>query len=128
MWARRSYPVFDLGRELYDRLSGLGKHVDRLGRALTTAVSTYNQTVGSLESRVLVSIYQNAGVVNMPEVAALDRHTREKAAAVPATMHDLAATSGGDRPRVGGYGQVDGAGALGDGGAQRLAYDRVGRC
>jgi DNA recombination protein RmuC len=47
--------VFDLGRELYDRLGGLGKHVDRLGRALTSAVSTYNQAVGSLESRVLVS-------------------------------------------------------------------------
>jgi DNA recombination protein RmuC len=47
--------VFDLGRELYDRLGGLGKHVDRLGQALTKAVSAYNQTVGSLESRVLVS-------------------------------------------------------------------------
>jgi DNA recombination protein RmuC len=47
--------VFELGRELYDRIAGLGKHVDRLGRALTNAVSTYNQAVGSLESRVLVS-------------------------------------------------------------------------
>jgi DNA recombination protein RmuC len=47
--------VFDLGRELYDRLGSLGRHVDRLGRALTTAVSTYNQAVGSLESRVLVT-------------------------------------------------------------------------
>ena len=34
---------------------GLGRHVDQLGRALTNAVSTYNQAVGSLESRVLVS-------------------------------------------------------------------------
>ncbi|HEY6313529.1 MAG TPA: DNA recombination protein RmuC [Streptosporangiaceae bacterium] len=53
--AENARAVFDLGRELYDRLSGLGGHVDQLGRALTKAVSTYNQTVGSLESRVLVS-------------------------------------------------------------------------
>jgi DNA recombination protein RmuC len=47
--------VFDLGRELYERISGLGKHVDGLGKALTNAVSSYNKTIGSLESRVLVS-------------------------------------------------------------------------
>jgi DNA recombination protein RmuC len=47
--------VFDLGRELYDRLCGLGKHVGDLGKSLTGAVSAYNRAVGSLESRVLVS-------------------------------------------------------------------------
>jgi DNA anti-recombination protein RmuC len=47
--------VFDLGRELYDRIASMGKHVDGLGKALTTAVSSYNRTVGSLEGRVLVS-------------------------------------------------------------------------
>jgi DNA recombination protein RmuC len=47
--------VFELGRELYDRIASLGRHVDGVGRALTTAVSTYNRAVGSLESRVLVS-------------------------------------------------------------------------
>jgi len=47
--------VFDIGRELYERLAGLGKHVDGLGKALTNAVTAYNRTVGSLESRVLVS-------------------------------------------------------------------------
>ena len=47
--------VFDLGRELYTRLAGLGEHVDRLGRSLTTAVTSYNRAVGTLESRVLVS-------------------------------------------------------------------------
>jgi DNA anti-recombination protein RmuC len=47
--------VFDLGRELYERIGGLGRHVDQLGRTLTKAVSAYNQTVGSLESRVLVT-------------------------------------------------------------------------
>jgi DNA anti-recombination protein RmuC len=47
--------VFDLGRELYDRIAGMGKHMDVLGKALTNAVSSYNKTIGSLESRVLVS-------------------------------------------------------------------------
>ncbi|HEY2521038.1 MAG TPA: DNA recombination protein RmuC [Streptosporangiaceae bacterium] len=47
--------VFDLGRELHGRIAGLGRHVDLLGRSLTRTVQAYNQTVGSLESRVLVS-------------------------------------------------------------------------
>jgi DNA anti-recombination protein RmuC len=47
--------VFDLGRELYDRIAGMGKHVDGLGKALTNAVSSYNRTIGSLEGRVLVT-------------------------------------------------------------------------
>jgi DNA recombination protein RmuC len=47
--------VFDLGRELHSRIAGLGRHVDQLGRSLTRTVQAYNQTVGSLESRVLVS-------------------------------------------------------------------------
>jgi DNA recombination protein RmuC len=47
--------VFDLGRELYERLTGLGRHMDGVGRALGSAVSTYNRAVGSLESRVLVT-------------------------------------------------------------------------
>ncbi|HET9080215.1 MAG TPA: DNA recombination protein RmuC [Trebonia sp.] len=47
--------VFEVGRELYDRLSGLGKHLERVGKSLTTAVGSYNQAVGSLETRVLVS-------------------------------------------------------------------------
>jgi DNA recombination protein RmuC len=47
--------VFDLGRELHDRLSGMGRHMERLGKSLAATVGAYNQTVGSLESRVLVS-------------------------------------------------------------------------
>jgi DNA recombination protein RmuC len=47
--------VFDLGRELYDRLSGMGKHLDKLGKQLTSAVGAYNTAVGAMESRVLVS-------------------------------------------------------------------------
>jgi DNA recombination protein RmuC len=47
--------VFELGRELYERLNGLGGHVDAVGKALTNAVLSYNRAVGSLESRVLVT-------------------------------------------------------------------------
>ena len=47
--------VFEAGRELYERISGLGERVDQLGKALTGAVTAYNRTVGSLETRVLVS-------------------------------------------------------------------------
>jgi DNA recombination protein RmuC len=53
--AENARAVFDLGRQLYERIAGLGGHVDKLGRALAKAVSTYNQAVGSLESRVLPS-------------------------------------------------------------------------
>jgi DNA anti-recombination protein RmuC len=47
--------VFELGRELYDRLATLGRHVDHLGKSLTNAVVAYNRTIGSLESRVFVT-------------------------------------------------------------------------
>jgi DNA recombination protein RmuC len=47
--------VHQLGRELYQRISTMGAHIDKLGRALGSAVGSYNQTVSSLESRVLVT-------------------------------------------------------------------------
>jgi DNA recombination protein RmuC len=53
--AANAAEVHQLGRDLYQRLGTLGAHVDRLGRALDTAVGSYNQTVASLESRVLVT-------------------------------------------------------------------------
>ena len=60
--------VFELGRELYDRLSGLGSHLDSVGKSLTSAVGAYNQAVGTLETRVLVSARQ---------LSALGRRGRE---------------------------------------------------
>lgn len=44
-----------LGQELYERLGVLSDHWEKLGRALTTAVDSYNQAMGSYESRVLVA-------------------------------------------------------------------------
>ncbi len=47
--------ISDLGRELYERLSTMGDRFIDTGKALHKAVDAYNKTVGSLESRVLVS-------------------------------------------------------------------------
>ena len=84
--------VFDLGRELYDRLSGLGRHLERVGKSLTSAVGSYNQAVGTLETRVLVSarklaalgvvdaeltapapVSETARILSAPELVADDR-------------------------------------------------------
>lgn len=53
--ADKAKEIHQLGRDLHDRLGTMGGHLDKLGRALTAAVSSYNRTVGSLETRVLVS-------------------------------------------------------------------------
>ncbi len=44
-----------LGRELYERVATMADHYRRVGRRLDEAVDAYNATIGSLESRVLVS-------------------------------------------------------------------------
>ncbi len=51
--AESAAEVFALGRELHDRLSTMGEHVDKTGRSLTSAMLAYNKMVGSFESRVL---------------------------------------------------------------------------
>jgi DNA recombination protein RmuC len=51
--AANAREVFELGRELYSRISKLGLKVDTLGKRLGSAVGAYNDTVASLESRVL---------------------------------------------------------------------------
>jgi DNA recombination protein RmuC len=70
--ATNAATVHSLGRELYQRLSTLGGHVERLGRSLGGAVAAYNDAVGSLERRVFTSARQleDLGVVG-PTAATL---------------------------------------------------------
>lgn len=51
--AKGAEAIAALGRDLYKRLSVMGGHVAGVGKALESAVSKYNQFVGSLESQVL---------------------------------------------------------------------------
>ena len=47
--------LLDVGREMLQRLGAMAKHVETLGRSISSTVRGYNAFVGSLESRVLVS-------------------------------------------------------------------------
>ena len=71
--AENARQISELGRELYERLRVLGSHVERLGHSLDGAVKAYNDAVGSLESRVLVTArrFPELGVTAKAEVAVL---------------------------------------------------------
>ena len=53
--ARNAHEISTLGKELHDRLRKLASHITGVGTNLDRAVEAYNQAVGSLENRVLVS-------------------------------------------------------------------------
>lgn len=85
--AERTREVHELGRELHERLGVMGGHLDKLGRSLSGAVDAYNRTVGSLESRVLVTArtFEDAGVTRA-SLAAVEPVT---AATRPLTAPEL---------------------------------------
>jgi DNA recombination protein RmuC len=78
--AESARKVSELGRELYDRVGTFAKYFAKIGRNLETAVGAYNDAVGSLEARVLVTArkLEQHGVAGdeLPEVQPLDRQTR----------------------------------------------------
>lgn len=53
--ADNAQAVLAAGRELHQRLGVLGGHLSKMGSSLESSVKAYNQTIGSLESRVLVT-------------------------------------------------------------------------
>jgi DNA recombination protein RmuC len=72
--AESARAVSDLGRELYSRLATMTEHFAKVGRGLETAVRSYNETVGSLETRVLPSArkFKEHGIAPAGELAPLN--------------------------------------------------------
>lgn len=64
----QAHEVQRLGQELHARLGSMAGHLDRVGRSLGASVAAYNQAMGSLEGRVLVSArrFAELGVTSEP--------------------------------------------------------------
>jgi DNA recombination protein RmuC len=73
--AESAREVNRLGQELYERLSKFTTHVVGVGRGLESAAKSYNDAVGSLETRVLPSArkFREHGVAPTAELAELKR-------------------------------------------------------
>ncbi len=72
--AENAQRISEQGRQLYERLATMATHFKDLGRKLDGAVDSYNSTLGSLESRVLVTArrFPELGVSRGKEMPALD--------------------------------------------------------
>jgi DNA recombination protein RmuC len=71
--------VKDLGTDLYDRLRVLGGHFAKMHRSLTSTVEAFNDAVGSLESRVLVTARR------FPDLSVVGHDAKEVAELHPVT-------------------------------------------
>jgi DNA recombination protein RmuC len=77
--AESARAVHELGRELYGRLGVMARHFAKVGKSLDSAVGAYNETVGSLERRVLVQArrFEAHGVSGeIAELEPLDRRAQ----------------------------------------------------
>ncbi len=68
-----------LGRELYERIQPFLGHVNKAGMSLSQSVEAFNDMIGSLERRVIVSIkkFKELGVSGekeLPEIKRIDRN------------------------------------------------------
>jgi DNA recombination protein RmuC len=71
--AEHAKEIGNLGRELHKRLAKMGSHFAGVGKGLKAAIDAYNKTVGTLESRVLVTARRFSDL----EVASLDSEVPE---------------------------------------------------
>ena len=53
--ASNAQQIIKMGQDLYDRLVTMSSHIDELGNSIKKVVKNYNDTVASVESRVLVA-------------------------------------------------------------------------
>jgi DNA recombination protein RmuC len=77
--AKNAQDVLDSGQELYKRLSSMGEHLAKVGKAIDQAGDAYNRTVGSLERSVLPQARRFAqlqGIDKELEIKPIDAEVR----------------------------------------------------
>jgi DNA recombination protein RmuC len=78
--ARNAQDISKLGRELYERLGSMAEHFEDMRKALVRAVDSYNDAIGSLEGRVLVSArrFRDLGIAGeeLPEAQTVQLGSR----------------------------------------------------
>lgn len=80
--AREARQIAGLGRELYERLIAVADHMRKVGHHLESGVKAYNETVASMESRLIVSARKlkdlSAGTAKeVPDLAPVEIAPRE---------------------------------------------------
>jgi DNA recombination protein RmuC len=88
--------VNELGRELYERLTTMTEHLVGLGKRLDGAVQAYNQSVGSLERRVLPKARELTEHGVRPKKELPDLEGIDRASQLPQTV-ELAGRQAEDR-------------------------------
>jgi DNA recombination protein RmuC len=72
--AESAREISEQGRLLYERLATMGGHFGNLGRRLSKAVEAFNETLGSLETRVLPAArrFPELGISSKHELAPVE--------------------------------------------------------
>ena len=91
MIADNAQKISDLGKTLYERVRIFRRHFDEVRKNLEKTVESYNRTVGSLETRVLVlcRLFKDLGSATEADIPVIDRLTTPKARELPTLTVEL---------------------------------------
>lgn len=94
--AENAQQVLTLGKELHGRIATLSGHLSKLGRSIEGAAAAYNQAVGSLETRVLVSArrFADLNVVDSELASPRPVNPQISSLSAPEMLGPLAAPTG----------------------------------
>lgn len=92
---RDAREVLDAGRELHHRLGTFTGHLGKVGRSLDSSVAAFNEAVGSLQSRVMVTArrFEDLGLTGTA-VDEVEQLTRRARTLEDAEIEDLAHGAG----------------------------------